>query len=90
MDAILRILSHSEFLFLGTESWGRRQNLLEGRSSLKGSLVLSQEIARDLLFEDNFKKLDVTSVDSPAVKVNPWLAQFWETRMKCYLDKSFM
>ena len=84
MDAILPLLtSEDDFLFLASESWGRRQKIIEGRVKLEGSLVLAQEIAVDKLFERYFAELDL------ADSMNPWLKSFWEARLNCYMDKSF-
>ena len=57
MNAILPELNTGEFVFLATAAWGRRQSLLEapGRTKLAGSLVLSQEIVIDRLFERYFR-----------------------------------
>jgi hypothetical protein len=91
MNDILEELRSSEmFLFVGSESWGRRPDVIAGKMALRGSITLSQEIATDRLFEIYFRELNVTSAESPAVKVNPWLPKFWETKMNCFLDKSFM
>jgi hypothetical protein len=90
---VLRAIGKNKgsFMFIGTDGWGRRQEIItgDGMTDLEGSLVLSQEIASDQEFEAYFKALGVTSADSAAVKVNPWLAQFWEARLNCYLNKSF-
>ncbi|XP_076467892.1 uncharacterized protein LOC143298804 isoform X2 [Babylonia areolata] len=84
MTAILPLLtSEDNFLFLGSESWGRRHELIKGRTRLDGSLVLSQEIAADKQFEQHLDTLPAVSA------VNPWLKDFWEARLNCYLDKSF-
>lgn len=84
MDAILPLLkSRDNFLFLASETWGRRQEIIAGRTLLHGSLVLAQEIAMDRLFERYFAFLD------PSRSHNPWLSRFWETRFNCYMNKSF-
>ena len=84
MDAILPLLTPEDnFLFLASESWGRRQKIIQGRTKLEGSLILSQEIAVDQLFQRYFAELD------PSESMNPWLQHFWEVRFNCYMDKSF-
>ncbi|KAK7096867.1 hypothetical protein V1264_003913 [Littorina saxatilis] len=86
MDAILPLLKpEDDFLFLASESWGRRQGIIEGRTKLEGSLVLAQEIAVDQNFARYFADLDPTN----SSVMNPWLKFFWETRLNCYFDKSF-
>ena len=84
MDAILPLLtSEDNFLFLASESWGRREKIIQDRPKLEGSLILSQEIAVDQLFQRYFAELD------PSESMNPWLQRFWEVRLNCYMDKSF-
>ncbi|KAK7473400.1 hypothetical protein BaRGS_00035373, partial [Batillaria attramentaria] len=84
MDAIFLLRKSTDnFLFIGTDSWGRRYELIEGRSKLGGSLVLSQEVAVDKSFERYFAEVD------PSLSENPWLKPFWEKRGECYFDKSF-
>ena len=84
LDAILPELDENEFLFLGSESWGERKQLLEGasRTKLHGSLVLSQRI-RDESFQRYFQHV------RPTESVNPWLKYFWEARLNCYFNMSF-
>ena len=84
MDAILPLLtSDDNFLFLASEGWGRRQEIIDGKTRLQGSLVLAQEIAVDKVFEQYFALQDSSQ------SANPWLNRFWETRLNCYMDKSF-
>ncbi|KAK7500603.1 hypothetical protein BaRGS_00008178, partial [Batillaria attramentaria] len=84
MEATLPVLSSSDgFVFFGTDSWGRRQYLIEGKPKLVGSLALSQELAVDKPFENYFEDVD------PLTTANPWLKYFWEKRENCYLNKSF-
>ncbi|KAK7096819.1 hypothetical protein V1264_003878 [Littorina saxatilis] len=84
MDAILPLLtSDDNFLFLGSETWGRREDIIQGRTRLQGSLVLAQEIAVDKPFEEYFTAVDLSTT------ANPWLSHFWEAKFKCYLNKSF-
>ena len=84
MGAILPLLtSDDNFLFLASETWGRRQEIIDGRMQLQGSLVLAQEIAVDKVFEQYFALQDSSQ------SANPWLNRFWETRLNCYMDKSF-
>ncbi|KAK7097647.1 hypothetical protein V1264_004594 [Littorina saxatilis] len=85
LDNVLPYLDAGEFLFLASESWGRRHEVLQGqdRSRLEGSLVLSQELTPDLAFQDYFLQLD------PATSLNPWLRSFWEGKLGCYFSMSF-
>ncbi|XP_025086748.1 LOW QUALITY PROTEIN: uncharacterized protein LOC112559628 [Pomacea canaliculata] len=84
MDAILPDLTPDDnFLFLGTDSWGRHQNLIEGKIKLEGSLVLTQEVSNDLSFASYFKSVNLTQTE------NIWLRYFLEARKNCYFDKSF-
>nr|KAG5709300.1 hypothetical protein BaRGS_018052 [Batillaria attramentaria] len=84
MDAILPLLTSSDnFVFLATNSWGRRYELIERRPKLEGSMVLSQELVPDASFQAHFSALD------PTVSQNPWLKYFWEKRGNCFFDKSF-
>nr|KAG5689964.1 hypothetical protein BaRGS_033645 [Batillaria attramentaria] len=83
MDAILPLLTDDNFVFLGCESWGRRQQLITGRTKLEGSLVLSLEIAVDQVFKNEFSQID------PRGGNNIWLNYFWEKRKNCYFEKSF-
>ncbi|XP_070196625.1 uncharacterized protein [Littorina saxatilis] len=86
LDAILPRLGTGEFIFVATETWGRRDNLIRGthRGKLAGSLVLSVELVNDQIFKRYFQQID------PVHSINPWLKYFWEARLKCYFNKSFM
>ncbi|XP_076467886.1 uncharacterized protein LOC143298802 [Babylonia areolata] len=85
MDAILPGLTSGEFMFIATESWGRRQDLITGvdRVKMMGSLVLSQEIVINSFFDQYFQNLQ------PQTSSNPWLAYFWEAKLNCYFSKGF-
>nr|KAG5689962.1 hypothetical protein BaRGS_033643 [Batillaria attramentaria] len=83
MDAMLPLLTDDNFVFLGSESWGRRQELITGRTKLEGTVVVSLEIAVDQVFKNEFSKLD------PRSGSNVWLKYFWEKRKNCYFEKSF-
>ena len=84
LDAIFPELDEGEFMFLASESWGNRKQLLEGTARIKldGSLVLSQHIAGES-FQQYFRHVD------PATSANPWLKYFWEARQNCYFSMSF-
>ncbi|PVD34731.1 hypothetical protein C0Q70_06008 [Pomacea canaliculata] len=84
MDAILpELTANDNFFFLASNSWGRRQALIEDKTKLEGSLVFSQEIPQDQFFGSYFKSLDPTQTE------NIWLRYFWEARKNCFFNKSF-
>lgn len=84
MDAILPDLtSNDNFLFLASDSWGKHQELIQGKTKLEGSLVLSQDVLYNSSFHTYFASLDPTKTE------NVWLRYFWEARKNCYFDKSF-
>ncbi|XP_076468231.1 uncharacterized protein LOC143299032 [Babylonia areolata] len=76
-----------QFVFIGSETWERRQELIDpvdGKEKrLEGSLVLYQGLPVDKQFDDYFKQLD------PFSSTNPWLRYFWEAAEDCYFQDSF-
>ncbi|KAK7473847.1 hypothetical protein BaRGS_00034898, partial [Batillaria attramentaria] len=87
MEQILTQMSSSDrFVFLGSEAWARREEVLSvaGKNKLLGSLTFSQELPLDQLFDDYFRQ--VNALTTP----NPWLKYFWEEKLRCYFDGSFL
>ncbi|KAL8594583.1 hypothetical protein ACOMHN_002138 [Nucella lapillus] len=76
-----------QFIFIGSEAWERRREMLEpaaGREKrLERSLVLYQGLPVDRQFDHYFKKLN------PISSINPWLRYFWEAAGDCYFQDSF-
>lgn len=84
MDAILPELTDDDnFLFVASNSWGRQQDLIQGKIKLEGSLALSLENEFVSSFDTYFRSLDPTQTN------NVWLRYFWETKKNCYFEKSF-
>lgn len=77
-------MEHGEFMFIGSEAWGKNVDNIKGRKKLAGALVLSLEMAQRHTFEDylNTKKPE-------SYTLNPWFQHFVETRYQCYLPDSF-
>ncbi|XP_070177052.1 uncharacterized protein [Littorina saxatilis] len=71
------------FIFMGTEAWARKTDIIEGRPRLKGSITIAEEIALDSNFTVYFKNVD------PLASNNFWLRDYWEERRNCSLDLSF-
>ncbi|KAJ8315689.1 hypothetical protein KUTeg_007839 [Tegillarca granosa] len=84
LDIIDTAMEHGEFMFIGSEAWGKNAENIKGRNKIAGSLVLSLEMAQRHTFEDylNTKKPE-------SYTLNPWFQHFVETRYQCYLPDSY-
>lgn len=82
MKAIDEDHGTGEFVFIGTEAWGSRSNYL--KLNLRGSISFSQYIPQDPDFELFLQQQKPNVTDK-----NPWLLDFFQTRLNCYFSWSF-
>ncbi|KAK7484481.1 hypothetical protein BaRGS_00024237, partial [Batillaria attramentaria] len=84
MEAMVEVLTAEDrFLFLGSEAWAGRLEVVRGRSRLSGSITLAEEIALDQNFTTYFRHTN------PVTSRNFWLRDYWEAKENCFFDGSF-
>ena len=72
-----------EFLFIASEGWGTR-TIVNGFSSMKGTITLTSEIPVNKKFTDYMKGLTPYGSD-----LNPWIRQYMEYTFDCYYEWSY-
>ncbi|KAL3837211.1 hypothetical protein ACJMK2_022582 [Sinanodonta woodiana] len=86
MDALSKDAINGEFMFIGSESWGKDADILKGESKriLETSLVLSLEMHEDLDLVSYVQGIN------PESKRNiVWLKEYIESKFNCYYPWSF-
>ncbi|KAL3837215.1 hypothetical protein ACJMK2_022586 [Sinanodonta woodiana] len=86
MEALSKDAINGEFMFIGSEAWGKNVDILKGKSKtiLETSLVLSLEMYEDLDLASNVQGIN------PESKRNVvWLKEYIESKLNCYYPWSF-
>ncbi|KAL5010376.1 hypothetical protein ScPMuIL_012681 [Solemya velum] len=83
LEMLNQKVNPGEFLFIGSEAWGIRDNL-QYVSNLEGSLTIAQRIPVPDAFREYMGRLHPNGSDS-----NAWLQPYMESRLDCYYQWSF-
>ncbi|KAL4223695.1 hypothetical protein ACF0H5_017163 [Mactra antiquata] len=75
-----------EFLFIGSESWANKQQILDGDTNLSmlGSFTMSVEMYQDKQLRAHIQKLR-----PQPYSLNPWVAEYLQAKRNCYFDTSY-
>ena len=84
INKIYPSLDAGEFLFIGSEAWSERADIIANKQYLAGSFSLSLKMADNPGFLTHLSGIDVT-----AASANPWLKRYFEEKNNCYLHGSF-
>ncbi|ESP02213.1 hypothetical protein LOTGIDRAFT_111377 [Lottia gigantea] len=80
--SITESMNDDEFVFIASESWGRRESLLSipNKDKIQGSISVSLELPLIPEVSEYLKELD---------EQNPWIQPFWERQGSCIFAGSF-
>ncbi|XP_033753161.1 metabotropic glutamate receptor-like [Pecten maximus] len=84
-EALNTFLKDDGFIFIASDSWGKREDNILGRPGLRGMITISQEMGYDFGYEDYLMSINVTE----ARYDNSFLERFAEARLGCYFESSF-
>ncbi|KAL3837213.1 hypothetical protein ACJMK2_022584 [Sinanodonta woodiana] len=86
MEALSQDAINGEFMFIGSEAWGKNVDILKGKSKriLETSLVLSLEMYEDLDLVSYVQGINLESKRNVV-----WLKEYIESKSNCYYPWSF-
>ncbi|KAK3607958.1 hypothetical protein CHS0354_006557 [Potamilus streckersoni] len=86
MEAVSKDAKNGEFMFIGSEAWGKNADILKGEAKkiLETSLVLSLEMHEDLDLVSY-----VQGVNPESKRNVVWLNEYMEAKLNCYNPWSF-
>ncbi|KAK3607962.1 hypothetical protein CHS0354_006561 [Potamilus streckersoni] len=86
MDIVGKDAINGEFMFIGSESWGKNVDILKGeaKSILESSIVLSLE-----MYEDFDLVYYVRGMNPESKRNVVWLKEYMEAKLNCFYPWSF-
>ncbi|XP_062599622.1 uncharacterized protein LOC134261190 [Saccostrea cucullata] len=76
------------YLFIGSEAFGLRQDIIDGKSKLEGTISLSLQM-KPLTGTSKFENYLHHRLADFNNDVNPWTQEYFEERNGCFLSGSF-
>ena len=76
------------FLFIGSEAFGTRMDVLDDNPNLKGTITLSLQM-KPLTGNSKFESYLYNRLNSIDTDINPWTKHYLEQKKSCYLAGSF-
>ena len=84
LNVVYENMDDKEFVFLASESLGKREEILRTRTKFEGTISLALEMNDSLAFRSSLLQGAVAMQ-----KGNPWINAYLEQKYKCYFPGSF-
>ncbi|XP_061195171.1 uncharacterized protein LOC133203393 [Saccostrea echinata] len=81
-------LSLGTFLFIGSEAFGTRLDIISGKNNLEGTISLSLQM-KPAIGTSRFEKYLYDTLANKSEDLNPWTNEYFEQRNTCFLPGSF-
>ena len=76
------------YLFIGSEAFGTRMDVIADKPNLKGTITLSLQM-KPLTGNSKFESHLYNRLNSIDTDINPWTKHYFEQKKSCYLAESF-
>ena len=88
MTELHKTLKPWRYLFIGSEAFGTRTDVLADNPNLKGTITLSLQM-KPLTGNSKFESYLYNRLNSIDTDINPWTKHYLEQKKSCYLAGSF-